>query len=166
MKRIAVLAAIAAVLSVTSYVLAAVVSDFVPKGTTLYAMVSAEDGDTTTTTSTDFVDIAGLSTLINIPKHKTAELVINFSGDVNSCDIMYVRAAVDGAAAAPAQTQFLYRLGESLGSESHSFTFFAEGVNSGLHTVTMQWHGLSNCHNQFMGARTMVVTANVHRPPR
>ena len=165
MKRLAILAATMAVLSVTDSVLAAVVSDFAPKGTTLYAMASAEPSDTTTTNSTDFVDIAGLSTVINIPKHKTAELIINFSGEVNSCDVMFVRATVDGAAAAPSDTQLQYRIGQNLGAESLSFTFFAQNVNPGSHTVAMQWHGGSNCGSQFMAARSMIVTANVHRPP-
>jgi hypothetical protein len=75
---------------------------------------------------------------------------------------MYIRAVVDGGAAAPAETQLQYRIGQNLGADSHSFTFYKKGVGSGVHTVAIQWHGLTTCDHQFMAARSMVVTANIH----
>lgn len=134
---------------------------FAGAGSTRYAMKSRGPLDTTTTQSTTFVDISGLKMAIVIPGGKRADLIIDFSGEVNSCDAMYVRAAVDGAAASPEYTQLQYRLGQNLGADSHSFTFFAKSVGSGTHTVAMQWHGLSACDHQFMAARSMVITANI-----
>jgi hypothetical protein len=141
---------------------ASIAPEFVGAGSTRYAMVARGPLDTTTTQSSTFVNITGLSVVIGIPSGKTAELIINFSGEVNSCDVMYVRAVVDGAAAGPSETQLQYRIGQNLGADSHSFTFYKKGVGAGSHTVAMQWHGLTTCDHQFMAARSMIVTANIH----
>jgi hypothetical protein len=47
------------------------------------------------------------------------------------------------------------------GAQSHAFTFIAR-VDAGVHTVKIQWRGLSNCAQQFVAARSMVVIANIH----
>lgn len=143
-------------------VAASIAPEFVGAGSTRYAMVARGPLDTTTTQSTTFVNIVGLSVGIGIPSGRTAELIINFSGEVNSCDVMYVRAVVDGGAAGPSYTQLQYRVGQNLGADSHSFTFYKKGGGSGAHTVAMQWRGLSTCDHQFMAARSMIVTANIH----
>jgi hypothetical protein len=143
-------------------VAASIAPEFVGAGSTRYAMVARGPLDTTTTQSTTFVNVTGLSVGIGIPSGKSAELIITFSGEVNSCDVMYIRAVVDGGAAAPAETQLQYRIGQNLGADSHSFTFYKKGVGSGVHTVAIQWHGLTTCDHQFMAARSMVVTANIH----
>ncbi len=143
-------------------VAASIAPDFVGAGSTRYAMVARGPLDTTTTTSTSFVNVTGLSTVVAIPSGKTAELIITFSGEVNSCSVMYIRATVDGGAAAPSDTQLLYLVGQNVGAESRSFTFYKRGVGSGSHTVAIQWRGVSTCDHQFMSARSMVVTANIH----
>lgn len=146
---------------VTGYAVAASIAPaFVSAGSTRYAMVARGPTDTTTTTSTVFVRISGMSTAVDIPSGKTAELIITFSAMVNTCSAMYVRATVDGVAAGPSYTQFQWDF--SGGADSHSFTFFRKGLGSGSHTVAMQWEGLTNCAQQFMAARSMIVTANIH----
>ena len=156
------LVTVAAVVFLAGYAAAgAVAPTFVsPAGTTRYAMVARGPLDGIVTTSSIFVDITGLSVIIGIPSGKHAELIVTFSGEVNTCDAMYVRATVDGAAAAPAYTQLQWAFGG--GADSHSFTFFKKDVGPGSHTVAMQWRGLSTCDHQFMDARSMIVTANIH----
>jgi hypothetical protein len=135
---------------------------FVHAGTTRYAMSSAGPAAPVTTNSTSFVEIPGLANTIKIGTGKTAELIINFSGEVNSCDVMYVQAVVDGVPASPSSTQLIYRAGQNTGADSTAFTFFYKGLGAGTHRVAMQWHGLSACNQQFMDSRSMVVTANIH----
>ena len=155
-----VVSVIAAVFVAGYAVAASIAPSFVSPGSTRYAMVSVGPTSTTATTSATFVDITGLTTVVNIPSGKTAELIINFSGEVNTCDAMYVRATVDGASAAPAYTQLQWNFNG--GADSHSFTFYDKGVGAGSHRVAMQWHGLTTCAQQFMAARSMIVTANIH----
>ena len=157
-----VVATVTAAVLLAGYAVAeAVAPTFVsPPGTTRYAMVAKGPLDPIATTSSTFVDITGLSVIIGIPSGKHAELIITFSGEVNTCDAMYVRATVDGAAAKPAETQLQWNF--SGGADSHSFTFYKKDVGPGSHTVAMQWRGLSTCDHQFMDARSMVITANIH----
>jgi hypothetical protein len=72
---------------------------------------------------------------------------------------MYVRAVIDGSSALPYNTQLQWNF--SGGADSHAFTFY-KTITEGLHTVAMQWHGLTSCGQQFMAARSMIVTANIH----
>lgn len=146
---------------VAGYAVSASLSpSFVSAGSTRYAMKSAGPTDTITTTSTSFVNIAGMSTGVAVPSGKHADLIITFSAMVNTCSAMYVRATIDGAPAAPEYTQFQWDF--SGGADSHSFTFYAKSIGSGSHKVAMQWEGLTNCPQQFMAARSMIVTANIH----
>lgn len=85
--------------------------------------------------------------------------MINFSAEVNTCSAVEVRASVDGVAAAPGPVQLQWDLNG--GADSHSFTFFDKAVGSGSHTVSMQWAGLTSCAQEFMSARSMVITANI-----
>jgi len=153
--------AVVAAVFVAGYAVAGSITpaSFVTSGTTRYAMVSMGPTETTTTTSTAFVDIAGMSTTIRVPSGKTAELIITFSAMVNTCSAMYVRAVVDGSAASPSYTQFQWNF--SGGADSHAFTFY-KTVKAGSHTVAMQWEGLTSCSQQFMASRSMIVTANIH----
>ena len=157
------LVAVVAAVFVAGYAVAASITpaSFVSSGTTRYAMVSKGPAaaDNAMTTSTTFVGMPGMSTNINVPSGKTAELIVTFSGMVNTCDAMYVRAVVDGSAASPSYTQFQWNF--SGGADSHAFTFF-KSVKGGSHTVAIQWHGLSSCPQQFVSARSMIVTANIH----
>lgn len=155
-----VVAVVAAVFG-AGYTLAASVgpASFATAGTTRYAMVAAGPTNTITTTSTTFVDVAAMATNITIPPNRVAELIVTFSAMVNTCSAMYIRAVVDGSAAAPAYTQFQWDF--SGGADSHAFTFY-KAVKSGVHTVKIQWEGLTNCAQQFMAARSMIVTANIH----
>jgi len=152
---------VAAAVFLAGYAVAgAVAPTFVSPGTTRYAMVARGPLDGISTTSSTFVDITGLSVIIGIPSGKHAELIVTFSGEVNTCDAMYVRATVDGAAAVPGYAQL--QVAEGGGADSHSFTFYKTAVGPGPHTVAMQWRGLSTCDHQFMAARSMIVTANIH----
>jgi hypothetical protein len=153
--------AVVAAVFVAGYAVAGSITpaSFVTSGTTRYAMVSRGPTTTTTTTSTAFVDIAGMSTAVDIPSGKTAELIITFSAMVNTCSAMYVRAVVDGSAASPSYSSDLWDF--SGGADSHAFTFY-KTVKEGSHTVAMQWEGLDSCAQQFMASRSMIVTANIH----
>jgi hypothetical protein len=148
---------------VAGYALAASagIDTFTPQGVTRYAMVASNggSGNNAITTSTTYVDMPGMATSISVPTGKTADDIVTFSGMANTCDATLVRAVVDTAVASPAEVQFMWN--HSGGAESHAFTFFRT-VKSGLHTVKIQWRGLTSCAQQFMAARSMVVTANIH----
>ncbi len=132
---------------------------FLASGTTRYATATAEDPQNTTSTS--FVNIPNLSTTITIGTGKTADLMIDFSGELNGCSAIFVRAVVDGATTSPSSAQVFWPLA-GLGAASHGFTFVKKAVKSGTHTVAIQWQELSNCAQAFISSRSMVVTANIH----
>jgi hypothetical protein len=149
---------------VAGYALAASVGPdaFTQQGVTRYAMVASDGGSggNATTASTTYVDMPGMATSISVPTGKTADVIVAFSGMANTCSALYVRAVIDSAVASPAEVQFMWNL--SGGAESHAFTFFGK-AKSGAHTVKVQWKGLSCASGQqFMAARSMIVTANVH----
>jgi hypothetical protein len=156
----ATIAAVAA-LSVAGYAFAATINPaFSPAGVTRYAMVQQGPTVTATTTSTTFVNMPGMSVAVSIPSGKTADLIVTFSAQVNSCLAMLVRATVDGSAALPSSTQFFWQAGNT-GADSRAFTFFQHNVGAGSHTVRIQWAGVTSCANEFVAARSMIVTANI-----
>jgi hypothetical protein len=142
----------------TGYALAAVAPNLVPAGTTRYAMAVGQDSQTST--STTYVNIPNLSVGFSIPSGRSADLMITFSGEVNSCTPIEARAVIDGVAALPSETQLFWP--DNIGAQSQGFTFWRRNVPAGLHTVAMQWHGLTSCSQQFISNRSMVVTANIH----
>ena len=145
--------------SATGYFFAAnVQANYVTAGTTRYAMVAAQDAQTSTSTS--FVSIPGLSTTVTVPSGKVADLIIDFSGEVNSCSAMSVRAVVDSTASSPTSAQIFWPTGG--GAQAEAFTFFAKAVKSGTHTVAIQWSEITACSQMFISSRTMVITSNVH----
>ena len=155
---VAVAAAMVAT-SVAGYAVASTVSpsSFVSAGTVRFAMVSASSPQTTT--STTYVNIPGMNTGFNVPPGKTADVMITFSGEVNTCHAMLVRAVVDGSAALPSETQFQWNL--SGGADSHAFSFFTK-VGPGVHNVAVQWHGLYTCAQEFISNRSTIITVNLH----
>lgn len=131
-----------------------------PAGQVRMAAVSAFDA--INTTSTTFIDVPGLSTTFKVAAGKHADVVIQFSGEMNSPSALYMRAIVDGAAANPNNAgsgpQMFWGVGG--GATSQTFNFYQFGLGAGSHTVKMQWDGLSG--SQFMSYRSMVVLVNIH----
>ena len=107
---------------------------FLTSGTTRYATAVGEDPQTTT--STTFVNIPNLSTTITIGAGKVADLMIDFSGELNGCSAILVRAVVDGVTTTPSSAQVFWPLA-GLGAASHGFTFIKKAVKSGTHTVAV-----------------------------
>jgi hypothetical protein len=133
-------AVIAALSLIAGYAIAAgTPRAFAPDGNSRYASVTSVD--------------------VTIPGGKEAEVFVTFSGVVNTCSAMYVRALLGGNIAAPNSAQFMWNLAG--GAESHAFTFVGR-LDAGIHTIKIQWRGLTNCAQQFVGARSMVVVANIH----
>ena len=131
-----------------------------PSGSLRVGAVSATDA--INTTSTTFVDVPGLSMTAKIPAGKKGDVIIQFSGEVNSPSATYVRAMVDSTIADPnnagAGVQIFWGVGG--GATAQGFNFYDFGVGPGTHTVKMQWEGLSG--SQFMSNRSMVVFVNIH----
>ena len=119
-----------------------------PSGTVRVGAVSAFNA--INTTSTSFVDVPGLTNTFTIASGKKGDLVIQFSGEVNSPSALSVRALVDGSAADPNNAGFGPQIfwGVGGGATTQGFNFYKFGVGSGSHTVKMQWDGLSG--SQFM----------------
>ena len=134
---------------------------FVTKGTTRYAFASATVSSPTTTTSTSFVDMSGMSATVSIPADKTAELFITFSAELNGCGPIYARAIVDSSAniASPGAALLFSHTGGS--AEAHGFTWM-RSVGTGSHTVKIQWQDVGGCDHDFAGVRSLLVTANIH----
>ncbi len=134
-----------------------------PPGQSRYGLIAAEDPQTTTSTS--FVAIPNLSTTITVPAGKTADLIMAFSGELNGCSAIEVRAVIDGLAASPSFAQVFWPFSGS-GSASHGFTFIGQ-TGSGVHSVGMQWEQLggAGCNNPgdhaFISHRSLVLTVNV-----
>jgi hypothetical protein len=131
-----------------------------PSGTVRVGAVSAFNA--INTSSTTFVDVPGLSTTFSIPSGKKGDVIIQFSGEVNSPSAMNVRALVDVSAADPNNAgngpQIFW--GVSGGATTQGFNFYKFGVGSGSHIVKMQWDGDSG--SQFMIFRSMIVFVNIH----
>lgn len=142
---------------------AAVPSAFLTTGTTRYAFVSTAAA--TSTTSTSFVNLSGLSTTISIPAGKTADVFILFCGDTVTESFTLVRAVVGGSRASPIEMQIREPPADPLGGgETGCANFLKTGVPSGTQTVAMQWRGAGafpgKQHQMF--DRSMVVIANIH----
>ena len=128
---------------------------FAPKGQVRFAY--AFDTNAINTSSTTFVDVPSLAATVTIPKRKVADVLILFSGEMNSPSALYVQAAVDGIAADPgAGVQAFWGVGG--GATSQSFNFHSV-IGQGTHTITMQWAGLSG--SQFMNMRSMTIILNL-----
>jgi hypothetical protein len=134
--------------------------NLVPAGTTRYGFAGAMDAQTTT--STTFVNIPNLSQPFMVPSGKVADLSVQFSGELNGCSAISVRALLDGSTVfAPGEVQVFWPFAGS-GAASHGFTFFKVAVPAGSHTVVLQWHELTNCNQAFISLRSLVLTANIH----
>lgn len=133
-------------------------SDLQPKGAMRMAVASASN--VINTTSTSFVEVPSLSTNILVPDGKVADVVIEFSGQVNSPDALYVRALVDTTQASPGPVQVFYNTGG--GATTQGFNFYRLGVPSGSHRISIQWRGLGG--QQYMRYRSMIVLVNIRNP--
>jgi hypothetical protein len=154
-----VVVAVLAGMFVTGYTVAAQLSpSLVPAGTVRYGVASASSD--VTSTSTTYVNIPAMHVGFVVPPHQHADVIITFSGEVNSCTPIEARAVVDGVAASPSETQLFYP--DGIGAQSHGFTFYTESLPAGTHNVFIQWHGLSTCNQQFISNRSLVVTVNDH----
>lgn len=130
-----------------------------PSGTMRVGAVSATNG--INTTSTSFVDVPGLSSSFSIPSLKQGDVVIQFSGEMNSPNQINVRALVDGSLTNPNSfgngPQLFYGVGG--GATAQGFNFYKFGIGPGSHTVKIQWEGFSG--QQFMSYRSMVYFVNI-----
>ena len=134
---------------------------FRPAGHARYAFASVDVSGPTTSTSNSFVDMAGMSVSVNVGGTQHANLFITFSGELNGCGPIWVRAIVDSTAnvAAPGAALLLYPTGG--GAEARGFTW-SSTVASGAHTVTIQWQDQDACSQAFASVRSLFVTANVY----
>ena len=152
-------AVVLAALFVTGYTVAAQLSPAIlPAGSVRFGTAAASDPRTST--STTYVNIPNMHVGFVVPKGQHADLIITFSGEVNSCTPIEARAIVDGSPANPSETQLFWP--DGIGAQSHGFTFFTQGLSAGTHNVFIQWHGLTNCNQQFISNRSLVVTINNH----
>lgn len=158
--KLVVVIALTAILTLgaAAAALSFVPGDFLAPGQVRITEVSATS--VKNTTSSSFVTIPGLATNVTVPPGKTADLVIQFSGEVNSPDALATQALVDSTVALPGATQIYYGAGVNLGASAHGFNYYLNGVGSGVHRIAIQWHGLGG--QQFISMRSMIVIANIH----
>lgn len=133
--------------------------NLMPPGNTRYAFAQAEDPQTTSSAS--FVNVPNLGTTFTVPSGRQADVMLAFSGELNGCAAISVRAVVDGNPASPSQAQVFWPFSGS-GAASHGFTFIARSVGSGSHNAVIQWLSLGGCDHAFISSRSMMLTANIH----
>jgi hypothetical protein len=95
------------------------------------------------TTSVSFVDVPGMSRVINIPGTGTTCIAINYSATVFTApnELMFVRATVDGNQCLPGEVQFDGDSDEDNDfswARAHAFNFVCQNVRPGNHTVRIQ----------------------------
>jgi len=113
--------------------------------------------NTTATFTSGFVDVPNLATSVTIPAGHVADVLILFSGEMNSPSALYVQAVVDGGVASPGLVQAFWDTAG--GATTQSFNFRGSTLGAGTHAIKMQWAGLSG--QQFMSARSMTVMLNL-----
>jgi hypothetical protein len=129
-----------------------------PSGQARFAYASANNPiNTTATFTTGFVDVPNLATSITVPAGQVADVLILFSGEMNSPSALYVQAVVDGQVAQPGLVQAFWD--QAGGATTQGFNFRGSVLGAGTHTIKMQWAGLSG--QQFMSARSMTVILNL-----
>ncbi len=107
-----------------------------------------------TLTSSSLTNVPGMST--SITTTIAGDLAVTFSGegDVSGSSPLYVEALVDGAPASP--NTAILAVGAYSGT--HSFTFVANGIAAGSHTVQMQWFTVPGA-TAHLARRSLVVQA-------
>lgn len=134
-------------------------ADFQPQGNMVVTAVSAKNS--INTVSNSFVTVPALDTTVVVPTNKVADIVIQFSGVVNSADYLYTQARIDGVAINPGPTQ-LFDGTDNTGAYAHGFNYYKFNVGPGRHRIDIQWKGLGG--NQFMAERSMVIFASIRNP--
>lgn len=160
-KIAAVCLATVLVSSLISYaVSAAAPQSLLVSGSTRYAFVQAT-GPVSTTSST-FSDVNGLSTSINVPAGKTADIIVLWCGMVSTNSYLLVRGMIAGTAGTPAYMQAAKDLAG--GAQTHCATFYRGGVAAGTRYVKVQWaaHASFDGTLQSMWNRSMFVILNIH----
>ena len=128
-----------------------------PSGVTRYAVASANDS--VSMSSTSWVDIPGLSQSITIPSGKRGDVFISFCGNgevVAGSPLSWVRAMVGGRMTEPPA----FALSGS-GNDTDCAEFYKLNVAAGTKNVRMQW-GLFGAGTLSVHARVMIVTVNIH----
>lgn len=129
---------------------------FAPKGQVRLAYTAAVNPINTTATS--FVDLPNLAATVTIPKGKVADVVVLFSGMMNSPSALYVRSVIGAAEASPGPFQAFWGVNGGATTQSANFSGF---LGEGTHTIKMQWRGLSG--QQFMSIRNMTILLNLRK---
>jgi len=143
--------------AVTFAVSAAMPAALLPAGSTRYAVVST--ATTASTNSGTFVGVPGMSTKINIPSGKVADVIVVFCGVAYAPTTnLHVRALAAGVEMGPGQV--LLR-GANSALENQCGLFFLANVGSGLQTVKMQYYS-QNTNFVYIYGRSMLVVANIH----
>ena len=160
-RLLTALLAVVASLAIGATALGVVPQSFRPDGHARFAFKGVDVSSPTTSSSSAFVDMAGMSVSISIAADHTADLFITFSAELNGCGPIYVRAIVDSTAniAGPGAALHFSHTGGS--AETHGFTW-SRAVSGGPHVVKIQWQDVGGCDHAFAGVRSLFVTANVH----
>ena len=150
---------VAASVAVTLAVSAAVPSNFLPAGTTHYAVSSVSSASTHSLT---FGPVPGLYQTFYVPGGAHADILIFFCGDfgVTLTNVnTYMRAVVNGALATPSIATIDGGL-TSLPTRCANFNML--NVPSGTKTVRMQWSVSNGAATANMQNGTMTLIVNIH----
>lgn len=147
--------------AVVSYaVSAAVPQALLPAGSSRYAFAGANTGTPTSTTSTTFVDLSGLTTTVKIPSGKKGDVFVLFCSETRpNGDFANVRALIGGVDSMPGETT-LREGTSSQPEESQCANFARTGVSAGTKTVTIQWRSVGGAEITAY-ARSMIVLVNI-----
>jgi hypothetical protein len=160
MRVTIVVIAVVATTFLAGYAVAArFTSSLVPPGSTRYGFAAAEN--VVDATNASFVNVPNLSIPFTVPPNHVGDVILDFSGVLNTCTYVIVRGTIDGTPTVPSSAQVSYNL--NAGSESHGFTFYRKTVPAGTHTATIQWKDggcNQNSSGAFISSRSLVLTLN------
>ena len=117
--------------------------------------VTAPSGPAAETTSAVFVPVPDMTGALVTAEGSSMRITFTAEAYTLGSERMFVRALVDGQVAAPSDV--LFAVGTEVSTQS--FTFVAENLVPGLHTVSIEWSVDPN-GTAFVGDRTLAVLAS------
>jgi hypothetical protein len=127
--------------------------DMLAGGVGGFQSISAPSGPDVTTTSTDFVDIPDLNTIIDVPENATLVVSLTAEANTSAGKRMFVRALVGDQVLSPSDVVFATETWYG----TTRFDFVAEHLPAGTLPVQVQWK-VDGGGTAYMGDRNMTIT--------
>jgi hypothetical protein len=114
--------------------------------------------DVTTTSVVTFVDVPDANATLTTGEGDLVQITFSAEANTSASQRLFLRALVDGQPASP--SDLILAAGTALGTRT--FTFSADGLTAGMHTVQIQWT-MDAGGTGYLGDRTLTV---MHMAPQ